>query len=390
MTKQIQTEVVIVGAGLVGLTAAIAFAQQQRKVVLLDSNLSDIGTKNEWDQRIYALTESSIQWLKDIGVWDKVDSSRVNGIDAMQLWAEGSTQPLCLNADDAHLEQMGCVLENQNLVNACWQRLNELNVTLLTNVTGQALMHLNQHVNLLLTDGREIAAKLLLGADGNNSWVRQQAHLGVHLKSFKQTAIVANFEAEYDHGNIARQWFGHHETLALLPLPQKIVSMVWSLSTQEAHKLLNLTSDALAECVEKRSQFNLGKLRLLNNAVPFVLNQKTASKLISDRVALVGDAAHQVHPMAGQGVNLGFRDVMKLSHLTTNMSQLQDIGDYSLLRSYERARKLDVFEMNQLTSGLDTLFSVNNAFVSKLTSWGMQLVGNQNLIKQKLIKHATL
>lgn len=390
MNKKIETEVVIVGAGLVGLTAAIAFAQQNRKVVLLDSKSPDKTVKDEWDQRIYALTVSSVEWLKCLKIWDKVDGLRVNSIDAMQLWAEGAVQPLCLDAGDAHLEQMGCIVESQNLIQACWQVLDDLDVSVMSNLTCQSVMHSNQQVSLFLSDGSEVVAKLLLGADGSNSWIRQHVQLGEHLKAFDQIAIVANYQAEYHHRNIARQWFGVHETLALLPLPQKNVSMVWSLPSQEALELLKLSIEDLAGCVETRSKFNLGELKPLNNAVPFMLNQKTASHFISERVALVGDAAHQVHPMAGQGVNLGFGDVRKLIEITTNLNQLQDIGNYSLLRAYERARKLDVFEMNQLIAGLDVLFSDNTIFIPKLTMWGMQLINSQTSIKQKLIKHATL
>lgn len=390
MSQQIQTDVVIVGAGLVGLTAAIALAKQHKKVVLIDSQALSKAEFSGWDQRIYALTESSVIWLKSLGIWDEVDAKRVNSIQAMQLWGPDSEQALKLTADDAYLSQMGCVLENQNLVKACWQVLNNLEITVLAGVACQSISHSDQHVTLILGDSRVVTAKLLIAADGSDSWVRQQANISVNFKSFDQTAIVANFEAEFDHQNVARQWFGVHETLALLPLPQKNVSMVWAMPTVDVDEYLNLSNAALAGRVESRTHSILGKLKPLNKAMPFVLNQKTASQLVANRIVLMGDAAHQVHPMAGQGVNLGFGDVIKLSELTASLGALHDMGDYSLLRQYERARKLDILQMNQLTAGLDTLFSIHHSWVPKLTEWGMQFIDKQNVIKRHLIRHATL
>jgi 2-polyprenylphenol 6-hydroxylase len=260
----------------------------------------------------------------------------------------------------------------------------------MTDVTCQSMTHSDEQVSVTLDDGRVVSAKLLIAADGSDSWARQQSNISVNFKSFNQTAIVANFEAEIDHQNIARQWFNAHETLALLPLPQKKVSIVWAMPSTEAAELLSLTIGELADRVESRAHSVLGKLSPLNKAVPFVLNQKTASQLVANRIVLMGDAAHQVHPMAGQGVNLGFGDVMKLSELTTKLNVLQDIGDFALLRNYERARKLDILHMNLLVTGLDTLFSVNHSWVPKLADWGMQFIERQVVVKKHLIRYATL
>jgi 2-polyprenylphenol 6-hydroxylase len=388
--KILNTEIVIVGAGLVGLTAAIAFAQQGRKVVLIDAKAPVQSKSLEWDARIYALTERTITWLKGLGVWAYVDSSRVNSIQSMQLWSQQSEQALTLDADYAHLSQMGCILENQNLLYACWQRLNALDVELITEVTCKSIDYAEHSIGVSLTDDNQVVAQLLLAADGSNSWVRQQAQIEVKFKAFNQVAVVANFEAEFNHGNIARQWFAAHETLALLPLPQNIVSMVWSLPTAQAEDVLALASDELAGQVEQRSHAALGHLKPLNHALGFSLNQQTAQKFVVDRLVFIGDAAHQVHPMAGQGVNLGFADVMKLSELTTKLHKLQDIGDISFLRKYERARKLEVLQMNGLTSGLDSLFAVERLPVPKLAAWGMQWLNQQAYIKKQLVKQATL
>ena len=166
-----------------------------------------------------------------------------------------------------------------------------------------------------MEDGTKISAKLIVAADGVDSWVRGQANIAVKQKEFHQTAIVANFLVEKSHQNIARQWFAPHETLALLPLPKQQVSMVWALSTEQATELLTLPIDVLTEKVQAKSKSELGGLRMVGKTVSFSLKQQTATQLIAERIVLVGDAAHQIHPMAGQGMNLGMRDVRQLQKM---------------------------------------------------------------------------
>jgi 2-polyprenylphenol 6-hydroxylase len=390
MTQPIQTEIAIVGAGLVGLSAAVAFAQQQKSVVLLDAHHGMPALETGWDARIYALTQGSIDWLTQIGVWQFVDLSRVNAIEAMELWSSLRQQPLVLNAEDAYLPQMGCILESQNLVNACWLALSQSNVTIITDVTCVSVNNTDTQCRVVLNDGRDIEAKLLLAADGANSWVREQLNIGVQLKSFDQIGLVANFIAEHAHRNVASQWFAAHETLALLPLPQNIVSMVWALSTNHATELLSLPSEMLIERIAETSQHGLGQLKQIGQTHSFILNQKTASNLVAPRLVLIGDAAHQVHPMAGQGVNLGFRDVMQLQALVAKVHAMQDIGELVFLRQYERSRKADILGMHALTGGLDALFAVELKQVRTVLHYGMMGLNRWSSAKERLIHHATL
>jgi len=390
MAQPIQTEIVIVGAGLVGLSAAIAFAQQQKSVVLLDAQHGRPALAPAWDARIYALTQGSIDWLSQIGVWQNVNQSRVNTIEAMELWSSQRGQPLILSDDDAHLSQMGCILESQNLVDACWQALNQTNVTVITDVDCISVNNAGKQSIVALNDGRHIEAKLLLAADGANSWVREQLNIGVRLKPFNQIGLVANFVAEHGHRNVASQWFAAHETLALLPLPENMVSMVWALSTDQATELLSLPSESLVKRIAEVTQHNLGALKQIGQTQSFILNQKTASNFVLPRVVLIGDAAHQVHPMAGQGVNLGFRDVMQLQTLVASAHTMQDIGDYRFLRRYERSRKADILGMHTLTGGLDALFAVESNQVSTLLHYGMMGLNRWPSVKGQLVHHATL
>lgn len=386
MNPTIETDVAVVGAGLVGLSAAVAFAKQGRNVVLVDAKPMMREKATSWDARIYAISPESEAWLRRLGVWSFVDASRVCPIDAMHLW-HGSDE-LVLNSHDAHLPKLGVIMENQNLMFALWQQLNTLDVKVITEVTCTALDNTSEHARLTLANHQQIQAKLLIAADGTQSWVRQQTTIGVQIKDFNQTAIVANFETELPHANVAMQWFAPHETLALLPLVGKNTSLVWSVSTERAEALLNLSpADFVAE-LEVHSQQKLGQLTLLGSMHAFKLRQQTAREVTASQVVLVGDAAHQVHPMAGQGVNLGFRDVMELTSQATKLHIMQDLGDLGFLRKYARARKVDVLGMNTLTSGLDGFFAIENIALKNLLSFGFRQLNSHQSIKKILIQQA--
>ena len=271
MTKLIEADIAIVGAGLVGLSAAVACAKQGKKVVVVDSKklntkLKKVQPKKTWDARVYALTNNTVAWLQTLGVMADVDASRVNAINTMHLW-DVQGNKLALHDSDANLASLGIIIENQNLLHALWQQVDALGVTVITDCACAYLENTNEYALLGLADGQSIKAKLVVAADGVDSWVRNQAGIAVKQKDFNQTAIVANFKVEKPHQNIARQWFAPHETLALLPLPQQMVSMVWALSTERAAELLTLTNEALAAEVETRSKADLGSLSTVGKAL---------------------------------------------------------------------------------------------------------------------------
>ena len=390
-----EADIIVVGAGLVGLSAALAFAQQGKSVVLVDekkthAKKAEDNKANTWDSRIYALTPATESWLQTLGVWQHVDAARVNDIHAMHLWNDDATSPLILADSDANLMKLGVIVENCNLMHALRANLDAASGLVLKTASCKSIENFAQHICLTLDDDTQVSAKLLVAADGAHSFVRQQLNIATKLKAFNQTAIVANFLAEKPHQDVARQWFAAHETLALLPLPEKHVSMVWSLSTERAAELLLLTPQQLAARVQARANYALGELELVSEVLSFELQQASASQLIAERVVLIGDAAHQIHPMAGQGVNLGFRDIAALQQLLAKAHALQDIGEKIFLRQYERARKADIVSMNSLTSGLDYLFASEQYFLKKLANWGMRQLNKQAIMKKIMIKQAAV
>lgn len=392
-----QTGVVIVGAGLVGLTAAIALSRLGKQVVLTDAKppfelpAGWADDQLHWDSRIYALTNQTMDWLAEIGVWQHVPAQRVNPVNAMHLWSptQHHVQPsLSLTAKEAHLAQMGCIVESQALMQACWTVLADADVTVITDAPAQSLQQFGHQIRVALPQ-QTIEAQLLIGADGASSWVRSQCGIGVEQVDFAQTALVTNYVATQAHQHVARQWFGAHETLALLPMPEQQVSLVWALPHAEAARMQALSAGELAVAVEHRCGQVLGPLTPNGAVVAFPLRQNTAETMALPNILLLGDAAHQVHPMAGQGVNLGFEDVQALCAEVARLPGIKPLGDVNVLRHVMRGRQRDIRSMHALTRGLDFLFARPQALWTHAALLGLRGVENSAMLKRFLIRTAT-
>jgi ubiquinone biosynthesis UbiH/UbiF/VisC/COQ6 family hydroxylase len=232
---------------------------------------------------------------------------------------------------------------------------------------------------------------LLIGADGAHSWVRTQADIGLDYRSYGQRAVVANFACERPHHGVASQWFlGTEGIVALLPLPGERVSLVWSAPEPLADALLRDTPERLGERLQQLPEQALGKLTLLPPAKPqaFPLRLIRSASLVADRVALIGDAAHVVHPLAGQGMNLGFADIDALLAALVRRDQLTDCGDARTLARYARSRKEEVLLMQVATDGLQRLFASELEPVKALRNLGMAAVDKLPFLKRRLMAHA--
>jgi len=393
-------DVAIVGAGLIGLSAAIALHEVGQSVVLVDANAPAKASAEEadatdqaWDTRIYALTPATVDWLQAAGVWPLVNEARINSVEAMALFNSGvgareGAEAVELKAADANLNQLAYIAENRNLLQALRQKISTLKIPLKLGESCQGVSVTEEAGILHMEDGANISAKLLVAADGVNSVVRQQCNIAAKEKDFGQMALVANYAAEKEHANVARQWFAPHNTLALLPLPNQQVSMVWSVEKSLASELKSLSQEALAERVQAQAGNVLGTLAAVSERLSFSLKQRTASQLIAERVVLIGDAAHQIHPLAGQGANLGFRDIASLQAIIAGRHHLEDIGEKRFLRQYERSRKSDIASMNLLTSGLDSLFANEHGAIKQVVDWGMGQLNQHASMKKILIKQA--
>ena len=399
MSKVLRTDVAIVGAGLVGLAAAVAVHQAGFSVVLVDStNPADANLADDtWDTRIYAISPKNAQWLEDLGVWPLMNQSRIGQMQSMEIFGEadsskGKQEPITLSANDVNADCLGYIVESKSLMQALLKQVETLGIQTRFDSPCEAVNNTPDKAVLHLPHQQLIESTLLLAADGSHSWIRQQLNMPMQQKSYEQTAIVANFTATKAHGNIARQWFAqdaenHNSILAWLPLPDNTISIVWSVSTNYADELLRLSVDEFTNTVKLAGNGILGDFKLLSPAMGFPLSLQKTSTLAQNSVILVGDAAHQVHPMAGQGVNLGFRDVVDLLDILKTKSQYQPLNDSSLLKRYTRTRKVDILNMVLLTDTLYHLFKSQNAAIKTVRSWGLAAT-KQQAIKKLLVSNA--
>lgn len=390
----IQTQVAIVGAGLVGMAAAVAMHQAGYKVVLVDakqpgqhSQIPDQG----WDQKIYAISPNNVKWLDRLGVWQHIDPSRIGTMQTMQIWGDTGSAPLTLSAEDAYQDHLAYIVEGASLSDALMQQVRACNIP---TSFGSAGEHLVSHAGntLLHLQDTTLECELLLAADGSHSWVRRQINAPLSKKNYDQIAIVANFETELPHGNIARQWFthdpeGNHSILAWLPLPGNRISIVWSVSTQYGQRLMTLEKNVFMQLVSQAGSHLLGQLTQITATASFPLTLQTSDTLTQEGVVFIGDAAHQIHPLAGQGMNLGFRDVIDLLVILQDKNPYQRINDPGLLKRYSRVRKADISEMRLLTDGLFQLFKSNHMAIKTIRNFGLSIT-DHSMIKKLLVEKA--
>ena len=391
MSKTKLFDAVVIGGGLVGTACAVALAQQGFKLALIESaQPMGMPADNDWDSRIYAISPGNAAWLKSLGVWSVLDQSRITSIVKMLVYGDDGESKLEFNAYEANAACLGHIVESRLLLHGLWAALSQSSVEVQTGVQCKSIDWQHDLASIQLDDGQSISAKLVIAADGANSWVRRQTDIALQGHDYGQMGVVANFETTKPHQHVARQWFRVDGVMAWLPLAGNRISMVWSTHRVHAEELLNLSPQALSDCVAEAGQHALGELRLITSAAVFPLSLQSVHTVLKPRLVLIGDAAHVIHPLAGQGVNLGFRDVEALAKILAQRSTYQDIGDAILLRRYERSRKADIMAMQHVTDGLQKLFASPQPLVKKLRNWGLRLTDSQSTLKKRLMAQAII
>ncbi len=393
---KIHSDICVIGNGVIGKASALALARAGYKVALLAPEMSEKSASNEsqplWDQRVYALNHVAKSLLSSLKVWDAMDSSRIAAVDAMAVQGDDQTNPGCLgfNAYGARVGALAWIVEDSNLNRALDSALSFASGINFIKGRAKQLLHTQHHVQVMLDDGEMHTTSLIIGADGANSWVRSQADISIDYRSYDQSAVVANFSCANAHHGVASQWFlGVDGIVALLPLPGQRVSLVWSAPDALANRMLAESPEKLCDRLSVLPGQTLGQFEMLPPSVPkaFPLRLIRSRSLIANRIALVGDAAHVVHPLAGQGMNLGFADV---DALLSVLSQSKDVdcGDARLLNRYARKRAEDVLLMQVTTDGLHRLFSSDLPPVKLLRNAGMRLIDKIPFLKNHLARKA--
>jgi ubiquinone biosynthesis UbiH/UbiF/VisC/COQ6 family hydroxylase len=383
-------DVVIVGGGLVGAGLAAALEPAGLEVALIEAKPPPAGADAAgWDSRVYAISPGSAAWLEACGAWERVPPARLARVEAMAIYGDGGAACLRFSAYDCGLRELATIVEGRALEHALWRRLRERErVRLCGPARCRTFERDERCARIGLEDGTVLDAALVVAADGADSWVRAQAGIAAAPQDYGQRGVVAHFAAEKPHRGTAYQWFRRDGVLALLPLPGDRVSMVWSTPEPHARELLAAAPAALAQAVATASRHALGALAAEGPAAAFPLRLQRVASLIAPRVALVGDAAHSVHPLAGQGVNLGFRDARALAAVLAARGPQRDCGDRALLRRYERARREDVLTMQFATDGLQKLFDAEAVWLARLRNAGLAAVDGLPALKTLLARRA--
>ena len=380
----------IVGGGLVGASLALALLRAGLDIAVIDPQSPQVPPDADaWDSRIYAISPGNAAFLESLGVWQRLDAQRVQRVEAMTICGDRPAGRLEFSAYEAGLRELAYIVEGNALLQVLRAAITDTGqVHVVCPAQAASLQVEADSAQLTLANGARIQAQLVIGTDGGDSWVRRAAGIAARVSDYRQLGVVANFEIEKNHRGSAFQWFRPDGVLALLPLPGKRVSMVWSATEDYAQVLLAMDGPALADVVAAASGGVVGGLRLLTPAAGFPLRLAHIDHLVAPRIALAGDAAHHVHPLAGQGVNLGFRDVRELATVLAGRAPLQDCGDLSLLRRYARARREDIATMELGTDILQKLFAAQSVWLSGARNSGMGVVNRLPFLKNLLIRHA--
>ncbi len=382
-------DLAVVGAGVAGLAAALGIAQLGLKVALIGPDARAFAPTEAapFDARIYALAPAAIGLLERLKAWPQMTAARVQSVARMRVFGDAGNE-LSFDAYQAALERLAAIVEEGELARvlatACGYtpgitRLRASFARLQRGVDG---------ARIELDDATAVDARLIIGADGARSALRAAAGINADETPYGQTALVANFTCARPHQGVAFQWFCDEGVIALLPLPGDFISLVWSAPQALATELQALDPAAFAHRVTERTQSVLGDLQLRGDVHAFPLRVIRVDRLVDDRIALIGDAAHVVHPLAGQGLNLGLGDVSELLRVLGSREEYRDPGDLVLLRRYARARAESIDLMRFTTDRLARLFGADNAFARTLRNAGLSLVDRITPLKNALIRHA--
>lgn len=368
-------DVIIVGGGMVGAALACALGNQKLSIALIETNKPNYDWPgSSFDLRVSAITRASQNFLDELGVWQSIIKQRATAYHDMHVWdagGEGSIHFDCAEIGEANL---GHIIENRIINKSLMQRASSIdNIDIYCPAKPTKLLLDDQTGKLQLDDGTLLSAELVVGADGGQSWVRQQSGITVSTRDYQQTAVVANVTTEHSHQHTAWQRFLPTGPLAFLPLSENnISSIVWSTSAEEAERLCELNEVDFNKELAAAFEEKLGKIISTGPRASFPIKGQHASHYVKPHLALIGDAAHTIHPLAGQGVNLGFADAACLAEtiLAAHDSQ-KAIGSFKTLRRYERSRRGDNLLMLEAMGAFKQLFSNNTPGLRELRSAGL-------------------
>lgn len=385
-------DVIVAGGGMVGLAVACGLQGSGLRVAVLEREAPPaVASDAAPALRVSAINAASERLLQHLGVWDRILEMRASAYHGMEVWDRDSFGHIAFDDEQQGLAHLGHIIENRVIHQALWQRAETLSdITLVSPSELQQVAFGDNEAFVTLKDGSMMTARLLVAADGANSWLRKQADIPLTFWDYEHHALVANIRTEQPHDAVARQVFHGDGILAFLPLSDPhICSIVWSLSPQEAARLQAMPESVFSQQLSVTFDLRLGLCSLASERQVFPLMGRYARNFAAHRLALVGDAAHTIHPLAGQGVNLGFMDAAELiGEIRRLHQQGKDIGQHLYLRRYERSRKHSAAVMLASMQGFRELFDGNIPAKKLLRDVGLALADNLPGVKPRLLKQA--
>jgi 2-octaprenylphenol hydroxylase len=394
-----QFDILVVGGGMIGSALALGLSRQGWQVGLIEgapaaslmAPAEPASSVDDFEPRVSAISLASQRLLEELGAWPKVQASRHCGYREMTVWDGDGTGRIHFDAAELHARSLGTIVENRNIVRALFESLSDSSVQLLDGVRVKAW---SRGQGVELEDGRRLAARLVVGADGALSRLRQWSGLATREWDYDQQAIVCTVRTSQNHRYTAWQRFSPTGPLAFLPLlneagDEHFCSIVWSQDTLEARRLMALATESFRKELEAAIERELGEVLAVSRRFAFPLRQRHAKDYIADGLALVGDAAHTIHPLAGQGANLGYGDVRALLE---ELERARALGlapdDASVLARYQRRRKGENLAMMAAMEGFKQLFARDELPVRWLRNTGMRWLNQLAPLKNRIAAEA--
>lgn len=393
--KETSYDVVIVGGGMVGATLACTLGDSDMRIAVIDSNEPAAIDEREYDLRVSAITLGSKAIFETVGIWDAMRAQRVSCIDAMTVWDEGGSGSIHFDSAEMAQPCLGYIVENRVIHHAALERMRALrNVDVYSPVNIREMTVDPDRAQVMLDDGTVLTADLVVGADGAMSMVRHWAGIDSRSWSFEQKAIVATVRTSAPHAAVARQRFLATGPLAFLPLDHPdTCSIVWSADLARADELLAMANkdfiEALQTAIANGPGSELGEVLDVSKRAAFPLTAIHARDYVADRTVLVGDAAHRIHPLAGQGLNLGLGDIAVLAEVLIDARrEKKDVGSRRVLRRYERWRRGSNELMLATMDGFKRLFGSDDPIARGLRNFGLDIFDSLAPVKHRIMMYA--
>lgn len=389
--NQATYDVLIVGGGMVGATLACALGEKAFKVVMIDTRQPAMSWPGEgYDLRVSAITRATQRILETLDVWPGIEAERISPYRDMHVWDAGGEGVIHFDSAELGEASLGHIVENRVTLKALHEKIKTLDsVTFIADVMATDLDIGETHASITLNNGEVLTAKLIVAADGSRSWVRQQRGISVRGWDYDQAALVTYVKTAHSHQETAWQRFLPTGPLAFLPLTEGYSSIVWSTSPELAEQLKTMPEEHFAIELQAAFEDRLGSIDEVGPRAVFPLRFFETNAYVESRLALIGDAAHTIHPLAGQGVNLGMSDAASLAEVLIGAKQdRKDIGSLKVLRQYERWRRADNRNMLVTMDAFKRLFSNDSSLLGWLRNTGMSLLDKTPLVKNTIVKQA--